>query len=303
MKILITDACDLTDAEREHLRGLGLEVLECADDAPYPGDPSQPDIIACKMFFSHTPIERFTSLKYIQLFMAGFDHVPMDYIRGHGIEFHNARDVYSIPIAEFGIGGVLALYKHFREFDAQQHAHKWALRRFLGELTDKNVLIVGAGSIGREFAKRFRAFGCRVTGLARTARPMEFFDEVRAADELDGLLPGADIVVMCLPSDASTRHIMDAARFAKMKEGALFVNVARGALADESALVAALESGRLGGAVLDVFETEPLPDESPLWDMENVIATPHTSFGAELNRQRLFEVMNRNLDASDILKK
>ena len=303
MKMLITDVCELSMEERAYLEGLGLEVLECADEEPYPGDPSQIDIVACKMIFSYTPIEKFTNLKYIQLFMAGFEHVPMDYIAAHGIEFHNARDVYSIPIAEFGIGGVLALYKRFRDMEAQQRSHEWKLWRELRELTDKNVLVVGAGSIGTAFAKRFCAFECHVTGLVRTPRPMEYYDEVCAMEALDEKLSEADIVVMCLPNNESTRHIIDEARLEKMKPDAIFVNIARGALVDEKALVRALQTGALGGAVLDVFETEPLPEESPLWDMENVIVTSHTSFGAEYNQRRLFEVMNRNLAASDILKK
>ncbi len=301
MKLLITDICELSPEERAWLEARGLEVIECEDEAPYPGDPSEIDIVACKMLFSYTPIERFTSLKYIQLFMAGFEHIPMDYIASHGIEFHNARDVYSIPIAEFGIGGVLTLYKDFRRFDRQQRGRVWEYERHLRELTRKTVLIVGAGSIGTEFAKRFQAFGCRVIGLARSAGERPYYDEVRSMDKLDDSLPESDIIVMCLPNNAETRHIMGKEQFAEVKPGAVFVNIARGALVDEPALTEALADGRLSGAVLDVFETEPLPQDSPLWAMDNVIAAPHTSFGAEYNQDRLFEVMNRNLEASALL--
>lgn len=302
MKMLVTDVCELSGQERAWLEERGLEVLQCADGRPYPGDPAEIQLVACKMLFDQTPIEKFTSLRYIQLFMAGFEHIPMDYIREKGIEFHNARDVYSVPIAEFGIGGVLALYKKFREFDREQSARQWNLRRVMPELTDKNILIVGAGSIGGAFAKRFQGFDCHVTGLARTEGRRPYFDEIRPMEALDECLAAADIVVMCLPNNVQTRHVMDRERFGKMNPGAIFVNIARGALADEAALTEALESGRLGGAVLDVFEVEPLPADSPLWDMENVIVRPHTSFGGEYNQRRLFQVMNRNLTASDILK-
>jgi len=302
MKLLVTDTYELTREQRRELEDLGLEILTCGDEEPYPGDPAQVDIIACKMLFDHTPIQAFTSLKYIQLFMAGFDHIPMDYIRAHGIEFHNARDVYSIPIAEFGIGGVLALYKDFRFFERNRAARGWGMRRWLPELWDKRVLIVGAGSIGTEFARRFQAFGCRVTGLARSGGARDGYDEVLPMEAMDEVLPDSDIVVLCLPSNPETRHVLDGARLARMKSGAILVNIARGALVDEPALVEALEKGRLGGAVLDVFEVEPLPEDSPLWGMENVIATPHTSFGAEHNEERLFAVMLRNLRASAILR-
>jgi phosphoglycerate dehydrogenase-like enzyme len=302
MKLLITDLCALDPKQRRLLESQGLEVLECADGEPYPGDPADIDILACKFLLNHTPIEKFTNLKYIQLFMAGFDHMPMDYIASHGIEFHNARDVYSDPIAEFAIGGILALYKAFRDFDREQKEHVWNLRRVLPELTEKNVLIVGAGSIGTAFARRLQAFDCHVTGLARTGGERPHYEAVYPMEDLDRCLPQADIVVLCLPNNGDTRHVMDGERFAKMKEGSLFVNIARGALVEEPALVAALQSGHLSGAVLDVFEVEPLPSESPLWDMENVIVRPHTSFAGEYNQKRLFSVMNRNLLASDILK-
>jgi phosphoglycerate dehydrogenase-like enzyme len=303
MKLLITDLCALDEAQRAILESMGLEVLECADGEPYPGDPAEIDILACKFLLNYTPIEKFTNLKYIQLFMAGYDHMPMDYIQAHGIEFHNARGVYSDPIAEFAIGGILDLYKQVRAFDREQKDHIWNLRRVLPELTDKRVLIVGAGSIGTAFARRLQAFDCEVIGLARTAGLRDHYDAVLPMETLDDCLPLADIVILCLPNNGQTRHVMDKARFDKMKPGALFVNIARGALVDEPALIQALTSGQLGGAVLDVFETEPLPGVSPLWDMENVIVRPHTSFAGEFNQKRLFRVMNRNLQASGVVTK
>ncbi len=301
MKMIYADVFDLPSEERAWLEGHGLEVEDLDDEAPYAGDPSTVDIVMCKRFFDYNDIGKFTSLRYIQLFMAGFEHLPMDYIESHGIEFHNARDVYSIPIAEFGIGGILDLYKKTRAFEAEQREHVWNMRRFLQELTYKKVLIVGAGSIGSAFAKRLQAFDCHVTGLARTARPIQYFDEVLPMASLDACLPEADIVITCLPNNDSTHHVMGAEQFGQMKEGSLFVNIARGPLADEAALTQALQSGHLGGAVLDVFEVEPLPEDSPLWDMENVIVRPHTSFGAEYNQDRIFQVMRRNLEASTIL--
>lgn len=302
MKILVTNAYALTAEETAALEALGLTVLTCPDTEPYDGDPAQIDLIACKFFFSHNDIGRYRALRYIQISMAGFDHMPMDYIAAHGIEFHNARDVYSSPIAEFGIAGLLALYKRLRLFEQRQNARVWEIEPHLTELAGKQALIVGAGSIGAAFARRLQAFDCRVTGLARTAGTREHFDEVLTMDKLDACLPEADIVIMCLPNSAETRHIMGERQFSLVKPGAYFINIARGALADEPALVAALQSGRLGGAVLDVFETEPLPQDSPLWAMENVIVTPHTSYGAQFNERRNAAVMLRNLRGSKLLK-
>lgn len=304
MRMLFTDYtsyCRLREEDEPWLRELGVEVVRCPDNEPYPGDPSQIDAVACCRFFSHMPVQAFTSLRYVQGYTAGFEHMPIDDIRARGIEFHNARGVYSAPIAEFAVGGVLTLYKDLRGFAQRQRAHEWKQRAYLRELGGKRVLIVGAGSIGTEIASRLGAFGCHVTGIAQTAGPREHYDRVWAMDALDRCLPEADVVVLALPSNAGTRHLMDGERLARMKEGAVLVNVCRGAVADEAALIRALESGRLSGAVLDVFETEPLPENSPLWDMENVLVTPHSSFAGENNAQRLWEVMRRNLEASGLL--
>ncbi len=306
MKMLFTDYtsyCRLRPEDEPWLRERGIEVLRCPDGEPYPGDPSQIEAVACCKLFSHTPIQAFTSLRYIQGYTAGFEHLPMDYIQDHGIQFHNARGVYSVPIAEFAIGGLLTLYKDLRTFERRQGERVWKQRAYLRELWGKSVLIVGAGSIGAAFASRLKAFGCAVTGLARTAGHREHFDRVLGMEALDDCLPQADVVILCLPRNDDTFHIMDEARLARMKEGAVLVNICRGAVADEAALIRALESGRLSGAVLDVFETEPLPESSPLWAMENVIVTPHSSFAAENNAQRLWEIMRDNLAASGLLEK
>ena len=301
MKILLTEK-SMYDRDREWLTQRGFEVFYCPDDGEFDGDPAQIDAVVCRWLFRCMPIEKFTSLKYIQLCMAGFEHMPMDYIREHGIEFCNARDVYSIPIAEFAIGGLLALYKQFRDFDREQHEHQWRQRGRLLELYGKNILVLGAGSIGAEFAKRFQAFGCHVTGMARTATPREYFDEMVTMAELDRCLSQADVVVLSLPSDENTFHIINRDTLAQMKQGAYLINICRGAVVDETALADALRSGHLGGAVLDVFEREPLPADSPLWDMDNVIVTPHTSFGAEHNQSRLSQILRRNLEQSRLLR-
>lgn len=246
--------------------------------------------------FLHHPIEKFTNLKYIQLTSAGFDRVPMDYVKEHGIAIHNARGVYSVPMAEFAIGGVLQLYKQAAFFHENQKQHRWEKHRRLLELDRKTVGILGCGSVGSECAKRFAAFGCRVVGIATTARTQEHFDAVYAMDQLDAVLVQADVLVLTLPLMEQTRRLMNRARFAALKPGAILVNIARGGIVDPQAMVEALESNRLGGAVLDVFEEEPLNEASPLWDLENVVLTPHNSFVGEGNRARLNAAILRNIE-------
>ena len=196
-------------------------------------------------------------------------------------------------MAEFAVCGILQLYKQSRFFSANQVQHKWEKHRGLLELSDKRVCILGCGGVGREIAKRLRAFGCHITGVNRTVRVLPDFDEVLPLDKLAETAAACDILVCCIALTPETRSIVSEEIFGRLHDGAVFVNVARGALADEAALTKWLQNG--GRAVLDVFEEEPLPESSPLWEMENVVLTPHNSFVGEGNRARLWEKIKENL--------
>lgn len=297
MKTLITRSLKLTPQEQAYLAGLGLEMAFHADEAAPVDAPEQYEAVIAYDLFRANPIERFTGLKYLQITSAGLDHLPLAEISRRGIVLKNARGVYSVPMAEFAFCGVLQLYKKSRQFAAGQAAHRWERLRGIQEIAGKTVCVVGVGSIGNEIAKRFAAFDAEVIGvdIARVKSP--YFAEVLLADKLEEALGRADIVVLTLPLMPSTRHMFDAARLAAIKPGAVFVNVARGSVVDQPALVDALQSGRLLGAVLDVFEQEPLPADDPLWDMPNVIVTPHNSFLAESNSRTMFRVVSENLQA------
>ena len=294
MKTIITGAFQASEEDFDRLRHLGLEITYHKDERQPVDHPEQYEAAICNGLFLYTPIEEFTNLKYIQLTSAGMDRVPLDYIREHGIIIHNARGVYSVPMAEFAVCGVLQLYKQSRFFAENQHAHKWEKHRGLLELCGKTVCIVGCGSVGTECAKRFSAFGCHVTGVDIVPRVDAAYAEIRPMDALDACLTAADIIVLTLPLTDDTRHLIDRRTLYSMKQGAILVNIARGAIVDTDALIAALGT-HLGGAVLDVFEEEPLDIASPLWDMENVILTPHNSFVGEGNMGRLTECVTQNL--------
>lgn len=251
----------------------------------------------CNSLFLYNPIERFTSLRVIQLTSAGLDRVPLDDIRARGIELHNAAGVYSVPMAEFAVCGILQLYKQSRFFAANQTQHKWEKHRGLLELSGKRVCILGCGDVGREIAKRLRAFGCHITGVNRTVRELPDFDEVLPLDKLAEAASACDILVCCIALTPETRGIVSEEIFGRLHDGAIFVNVARGALANEAALTRWLQNG--GCAVLDVFEEEPLPESSPLWEMENVVLTPHNSFVGEGNRERLISLIMKNINLCD----
>ena len=249
--------------------------------------------VICNGLFLTHPIEKFTNLRYIQLTSAGFDRVDMDYVKSHGIEIHNARGVYSIPMAEFALCGVLQLYKQAAFFREDQRKHLWEKHRGLLELAGKNVLIVGCGSVGNECAKRFNAFGCKVTGIDLIPREDSLYSEMSPLDKLDNALEQADVVILTLPLTEQTRHLIDNRKLSLMKDGATLVNIARGAIVDTEALLNHID--RFTGAVLDVFEEEPLNENSPLWDKPNIILTPHNSFVGERNGERLKEIIVENL--------
>lgn len=296
MNLLVTGAFACTESDLNQLRECGHEVIFMQQEKSLlPCDADWVEgIIGNGIFLSH-PIEQFANLRFIQLTSAGFDRVPMDYIKEHGIEIHNAGGVYSIPMAEFAICGVLQLYKQSCFFNKNQKQHIWEKSRTLGELAGKRAVIVGAGNIGSEVAKRLKAFDVTVVGIDITTDERPYFDKIELLETLDEQLKTADIVVLTLPLTDDTKGIFNKSKFDLLKYGAIFVNIARGRLVVENDLIDALNEKRLSGAVLDVFETEPLEKESPLWDMDNVIITPHNSFVGEGNIDRLNEVVRRNL--------
>jgi glyoxylate/hydroxypyruvate reductase len=180
----------------------------------------------------------------------------------------------------------------------EQRAHRW--ERYAGEeIAGKTVCVVGLGKIGREVARLARALDARVVGTVRDVRgrlPDELgVERLEPTDRLDELLPGADVVVLAVPHTALTHRLLDARRLALLRPGAILVNIARGDVVDEAALVDALRTGRLRGAALDVFEQEPLPAESPLWDLPNVFVCPHSASTVAAENERIVELFQENI--------
>lgn len=304
MKLLITGAISWNQEQKNELQNMGHEIIYVQDEKVplkeqgIPADEIEGTI--CNGLFLYNDISVFEKLRYIQLTSVGFERVPMDYIRAHNIEIHNAKNIYSIPMAEFVIGGVLQLYKQSRFFYGNQQKHRWVKHRELIELAGKKVCIIGCGNVGTECAKRFSAFGCRIAGVDIYPRKDDNFEQMLEVNYLEPVLRESDIVVLTLPLTDETKYIMNKSRFETMKSGAVLVNIARGAIVETEALIQALPN--LGGAVLDVFEDEPLSADSPLWDMENVIISPHNSFVGEKNRERLQKVIADSLKREEVKK-
>ncbi|WP_313357104.1 2-hydroxyacid dehydrogenase [Microbacterium sp.] len=215
-----------------------------------------------------------------------------------GIRFANAASVHEASTAELAVGMMIAAQRQLPRFVRAQERGEWA-PVFAESLADRRVLLVGYGGVGTAIARRLAPFEVELTAVARTARTehVEGVGEitVHSMDELDALLPDAEIVVLSLPSTDETHHLFDAARIARMAEGALLVNVGRGPLIDTGALVDALSAGAIRAAS-DVFEDEPLPAGHPLWSAPNLLITPHGGGASTAMNPRMVRLLRRQID-------
>ena len=211
-----------------------------------------------------------------------------------------ASGVHARPLAEFVLLAMLMFGKNTLHLTRQQREHRWE-RHADEEVRGKVVCVVGLGKIGREVARLARALDARVVGVVRGAgeRTAEELGVDRLADAvaLDDVLPQADVLVLATPHTHETHRLLDARRLSLLRPSAILVNVARGDVVDESALIEALRSGRLRGAALDVFEREPLPPESPLWDLPNVFVSPHSASTVAGENARIVDLFCQNLRA------
>ncbi|WP_159573874.1 D-2-hydroxyacid dehydrogenase [Curtobacterium sp. 18060] len=210
------------------------------------------------------------------------------------VRFTTSAGVHGTALAEFAVLGVMAGAKQLPRLMVDQRAHRWPDRYVMQPVTGSTVLVLGLGGIGAEVARMCRAMGMHVLGVSRSGRPVEGVDEMIAAGDLGPTLLRADAVVSTLPGTANTEGLLDAAFFAALRPGATLVNVGRGTVVDEVALVEALQTGRVGFAALDVVAVEPLPTDSPLWDMPQVLISPHTAALTVTEEERIVRLFADN---------
>ncbi|HVZ85823.1 MAG TPA: D-2-hydroxyacid dehydrogenase [Polyangia bacterium] len=244
-------------------------------------------------------------LRWLSSVAAGLDEVATPAVVARGIAVTSASGVHGPNIAEHVMAMILMFTRGMPKLFRAQIGHRWerdvkSRSDGPGELTGQTLLIVGLGRIGEALAVRARPFGVRVLGVKRDPSNRHGVeagvDELLPVGALDDALGRADHVCLTVPLTPATHHLMDGRRLARMRPGAFLYNVSRGAVIDEAALVAALRAGRLAGAGLDVFEEEPLPASSPLWDLENVILTPHVAGTTPLYYQRTAALFADNLE-------
>ncbi len=225
-------------------------------------------------------------LQWVQATSAGIGGFVQRYgLDGGELVLTTAAGTHAAPLAEFALAGVLHFVKDVPGLLAHQRAHHWE-RHVSGQLAGRRATVVGLGSIGRQVVHVFDLLGMRVTGVGRVGGSYDLPAGVTqvSTEQLDDVLAATDVLVLATPLTPETENLIDAGRIGSLPPGAIVVNIARGQVVDEPALAAALVSGRLGGAALDVFAAEPLPDDSPLWDLPNVLVSPHSaSTAAEEN--------------------
>lgn len=241
---------------------------------------------------------RAPKLQWIHIRSAGFDNPAYADLMARGVSITNSSGANAIPIAQSAITGMLVFARDFRTHLEHQKQRRWETLEtpWPAELQDQTLLVFGLGAIGTPLARIAKAIGMHVIGVRRSGpRSDDPVDELYTPAEVDSLLPRADWLAIASPLNAETRGFFSAERLALLPPGAHVINVGRGRIVDEAALTDALRSGRLGGAYLDVFETEPLPAESPLWDLPNVIVSPHSSAKAPGNDRRSAEIFFENL--------
>ena len=211
------------------------------------------------------------------------------------IAFTTSAGAHGIPLAEWAIFGLICGCKELPRLQRQQRAHDWPTRVVGRPIEGSTVLIAGLGGIGQQVAKRCKALGMTVLGVKRRVSEVDNVDEVHALDDLESIVGRADHIVLTLPGTAQTERLIDADLLAKAKPGVTIANVGRGTVIDEDALIDALRSGQVGFAALDVFAVEPLPADSPLWELENVLVSPHSGGLDSREDERICEIFCDNL--------
>ncbi len=229
------------------------------------------------------------NLQWVQTWSAGIDNLPLSELEQRGVHVTSANGVHAYPISETIFALILGLTRKIHTYVKQQQDKVWYHARLNQEIHHKTIGIIGVGAIGQETAKIAKAFGMKVLGVRHSGRPTAYVDNMYKPEQLDHVLAESDIIVITLPLTEETRHMFAKKQFEQMKDSALLINIGRGAIVQEEDLIKALQANEIAGAGLDVFAKEPLPEDSPLWEMENVIITPHTSGSTEYYDERVID--------------
>lgn len=290
MRVIVTEGVAAQFGDELRAAAPGVELVLLRDNGAWEGDPATADcaylsvdsLVAGSAEVFERDVAKLSGLRWVHTFSIGLDWPVFRTIFNAGLTLTNGAGTQSEPISQYVVLMMLYHAKGMANWLHNQKEHRW--QRFASqELTGQTVALFGVGGIGGEVAKVCKAMGMQVIGLRRRPEPVPFVDELLPPEKVNDLCARADYLVICAPYTASTRGVIGAEQFALMKPSAFLINVARGPLVNEAAMVEALRSNRIAGAALDVFDTEPLPAEHPLWDLPNVIISPHMSPSSPLH--------------------
>lgn len=307
MKILIinTSQNPLHNVTSKHLKEIKKVNPKAIVKLTTPGDESlKSEIKTSEVVITQNlavvDLNQAEQLKWIHLTSAGVNNLSKELIESE-IVISNSSGVHPIPISEHVLGQMLMLTRSMHKSLRNQINKKWVRGEGLlpiDELAGKNVVVVGMGNIGERIAMLCKAFEMKVSGVVRNPdQKRKFVDQLYGSNDLSKAVKNAEFVINCLPGTPETKHIFNATLFKNFKKGSFFINIGRGTTVNENDLIKVLKDGTLTGAGLDVFETEPLPEESKLWDLENVIITPHYSGWNPNYTDRMIEIFCDNLKA------
>lgn len=278
------------------IENLGYEIIMAADNSnPDYGVIGDCEVLVCYNPFEYIDLDKLPNLKWIQLSSIGIDQLPYEKLLNREIVITNNKGGYSIPMGEWIVLKLLEMFKNSRGFYRKQENREWKVDTSLLELYKKRVLFIGTGTIAVEGAKRLQGFGCDVEGVNTDGREVEYFSKCYPIKSLYEIIGGFDAIVIAIPYTKETHHLIGETAFKAMKDEAFLINISRGSVIDEKALIENLENGRIRGAALDVFEEEPLPNDNPLWKLENVLITPHNSWISERRNERRFNTIYENM--------
>ncbi|MBV7327532.1 D-2-hydroxyacid dehydrogenase [Chloroflexi bacterium TSY] len=283
-------------------RNTGIAHFQAWSPDELANNINQADVLVVSGFWQNDLLQNAPRLRFIQSIGAGYDQFPQDELRQRGIRLASARGVNKNAVSEHTMAHILAFARHIHTGRDNQHQRHW--RGMLSDLTvredelgGKTLLIIGMGDIGSRVAKLAKAFDMRVVAIKRNlATAAGPADEIHTPDHLLEQLPTADFVVLNCPLTPETHQIINAEALAAMHAGAYLINMARGGCVDEVALIDALQNNIIAGAGLDTVEEEPLPADSPLWTMENVIITPHTAGETRKYEDNVIDILLENLN-------
>ncbi|MDQ0247767.1 phosphoglycerate dehydrogenase-like enzyme [Bacillus fengqiuensis] len=234
-------------------------------------------------------IEKECNLRWVQTWSAGVNSLPLHKLEEKCITLTSANGVHAFPISETIFALMLALTRKIHAYVRNQLTKTWDEANLNLEIHGKTIGIIGVGAIGKETAKIAKAFGMNVIGVRHSGKPEEYVDHMYTPQQLHTILPTCDYVVITLPLTKETHHLFQSREFQLMKPSSFLINIGRGEIVAEEELIEALRERQIAGAGLDVFATEPLPENSPLWNFDNVIITPHTAGSTEHYDKRVIE--------------